>query len=73
VKSENKFIEGSFLGTDGKFYIPNPTLLHRIAVYDYPEAYNKRLHIPAYIDREEAENNFLKWLPVCLETLTTDS
>lgn len=68
---EPKLIHGSFLGTDGKFYIPNPVDKNRIAVYESPEAYNKRLHLPHYIDKAEADKLFLEALPVYLSTLTT--
>lgn len=63
-RSERKLIEGSFLGTDGKFYIPNPVQNTRIAVYDNPDAYNRRLHIPTYVSMEEAEKFFRKSLHV---------
>ena len=70
-RKEIKLVETSFLGTDGKFYIPNPVEPNRIAVYDNPEAYDKRLHIPSYIDKVEAEKVFLKFLPVYLYNLQT--
>jgi VirE-like protein len=70
-KTDRKLIEGSWLGTDGKFYIPNPVSVDNIAVYDTPEAYNKRLHIPHYISREEAEKLFFKPMAVYLDTLQT--
>lgn len=73
IKTEIKLVETSFLGTDGKFYIPNPVQPSRIAVYESPEAYNNRLHIPTYIEREEAEQKFLKWMPVYLSSLKTVS
>lgn len=70
-KPERKILEGSWLGTDEKFYIPNPVQPNSIAVYESPEAYNNRLHIPTYIERETAEKIFLKWMPVDLQTLKT--
>jgi hypothetical protein len=69
VKKEKLLIETSFLGADGKFYIPNPVEPDRMAVYENPEAYNQRLRIPTYVDRKEAEKLFLKWFSVDLKTL----
>lgn len=66
---ETKILEGSWLGTDGKFYIPNPVDRNRIAVYESPDAYNRRLHIPSYIDRVEVEKVFLKPLQIDLSKL----
>ena len=70
-KEEIKLVETSFLGTDGRFYIPNPVQPSRIAVYESPDAYNKRQHLPSYIDKEDADKLFLKSLPVDLATLQT--
>lgn len=70
-KPERKIIEGSWLGTDGKFYISNPVQSSRIAVYDSPDAYNNRLHIPTYIDKDVAIKVFKEPLPIFLDTCTT--
>lgn len=70
-KEKIKLVETSFLGTDGRFYIPNPVQPSRIAVYESPDAYNKRQHLPSYIDKEDADKLFLKSLPVDLATLQT--
>jgi hypothetical protein len=64
-------IETSFLGKNGKFYIPNPIDPNRVAVYESIEAYDNQLQIPTYIDKEEAEKLFLKKLPIDLSTLQT--
>ena len=71
IKPARKLIKTSFLGKDGKFYIPNPVEPSRIAVYNNPEAYNKRLHIPSYIDKVIADKMFLRALPVDLSLLQT--
>lgn len=68
-KPQRKILEGSWLGTDGKFYIPNHVDYNRIAVYENPNAYNRRLHIPSYIDRVEAVKMFLKLMQVDLSIL----
>jgi len=68
-KAEKHLIETSFLGLDGKFYIPNPVQPNQIAVYTSPDAYNKRLHLPEYIDKIQAEMLFKKQLQIDPETL----
>ncbi len=70
---QEQLIETSFTGSDGKFYIPNPIDPNRVAVYESTEAYNKRQHIPIYIDKEEADKFFLKPLPIDVRTLLTVS
>ncbi len=70
---QEQLIETPFIGTDGKFYIPMPIDPKRIAVYESPEAYNKRLHIPTYIDKDEAEKLFSTLLPINWQTLQTVS
>jgi len=68
-KGKEKISTSSFLGTNGKFYIPNPVQPSRIAVYNSLEAYNNRLHIPIYIDKAEAEKFFLKSIAVDIKSL----
>ena len=63
--------KGSFLGNSGKFYIHNPVDPKSYAVYDSPEAYDNRLHIPSYINKVEAEDDFKNILPIDAITLTT--
>lgn len=63
--------KNSFLGHNGKFYIPTPANSNSYAVYDSAEAYNKRLQIPDYIDKAIAEIDFKKFLPIDFKTLTT--
>lgn len=69
IKTEKRIDGASFLGTDGKFYIPNPIQPSKIAVYENTDAYNKRSHLPIYIDKEQAEKLFLKYLSIDLESL----
>lgn len=69
VKTEKRLDESSFLGTDGKFYIPNPIQLSKITVYENTDAFNKRSQLPIYLDKEQAEKLFLKYLPIDLESL----
>lgn len=69
LQNPKKILHGAWLGTNGKFYIPNPDQPSRIAVYGSPESYNKRLHLPTYESRKNAEKFFLKSLAVDLSTL----
>ena len=66
-----KILKGSFTGKTGKFYIQNPIEKNKFAVYDSIECYDKRLSLPYYLHREEAENDFDYLLPIDLNTLTT--
>lgn len=69
LRQTKKAITGSFLGTDGKFYIPNPVQPNQVAVYESPDAYNQRSHLPTYIDKKKADPMFQKSLQIDPETL----
>lgn len=65
-------IETSFTGRTGKFYVQNPVNLEKFAVYENEAAYNSRQHLPTYVDRLEAEEDFLRITPINLATLFTN-
>ena len=76
MKTESR-ISGAIVGKSGKLYVQTGSCfrlpLHEIkyAVYDSVEAYNSRLHIPDYIYRDYAMDDFLEWVDIDLKTLKT--
>ena len=62
-------INTAYLGKDGKFYIPNPINKDRVAVYQSIEAYDNQSQLPYYIDKKEAEKQFLRHIPINIESL----
>lgn len=62
----------SFVGFSGRFYIQNPDDKGFYAVYNNPDCYNKRLHLPHYLTKSVVMKDFKGWLPIHLSTLTTE-
>ncbi len=70
----------SFVGKDSKLYIQLPVSSFgttkepvkeiQYAVYESPQAYNDRKHLPSYVSKEEAESVFDYELEIDIQTLT---